>query len=76
MSYLKLFSVFILTIFLSSILMTISCSNKDRHGCFDPKLYKMHKDDFCTADCPGVTGCDGNFYCNECEANRKGISIR
>jgi len=27
----------------------------------------------CTADCPGVCGCDGKFYCNVCSANGLGI---
>lgn len=29
----------------------------------------------CTADCPGVCGCDGTFYCNECTANAMGVDI-
>ncbi|MEO5645525.1 MAG: hypothetical protein ABIQ40_01700 [Bacteroidia bacterium] len=75
MANIKLFSIFILTIIFSSLFMMNSCS-KDKNNCYDPKLYRQHKDDICLADCPGVTGCDGNFYCNECEARRNGISIR
>jgi hypothetical protein len=26
----------------------------------------------CTADCPGVCGCDGTFYCNACTAHQAG----
>jgi hypothetical protein len=29
----------------------------------------------CTADCPGVCGCDGQFYCNECTANSFGVDV-
>ncbi len=29
----------------------------------------------CPADCPGVCGCDGSFYCNECTANAAGVDI-
>lgn len=29
----------------------------------------------CTSDCPGVCGCDGRWYCNECLANAAGVSI-
>ena len=29
----------------------------------------------CDADCPGVCGCDGNFYCNECVANGAGVDV-
>lgn len=45
-------------------------------NCYDEKLFQTHKNDYCTTDCNGVTGCDGKIYCNECEANRKGISIK
>jgi hypothetical protein len=30
----------------------------------------------CTEDCPGVCGCDGTTYCNECIAGSAGESIR
>ena len=59
-------------IFAVGIMLT-ACSKP--HDCYDHKLYKKHKNDFCTADCPGVLGCDGEMYCNECEANRHGIRI-
>lgn len=31
--------------------------------------------DACTADCPGVCGCDGAIYCNACTANASGVSV-
>jgi hypothetical protein len=30
----------------------------------------------CTADCPGVCGCDNKTYCNECGANAAGVALR
>jgi hypothetical protein len=29
----------------------------------------------CTQDCPGVCGCDGNFYCNACMAHNAGVEV-
>lgn len=29
----------------------------------------------CTADCPGVCGCNGVFYCNACGAHMAGVSV-
>lgn len=29
----------------------------------------------CTADCPGVCGCDGEFYCNACVAASAGVDV-
>lgn len=59
--------------FLCAILAT-SC-NKEKE-CYDEALYQQHKDDLCTMDCPGVIGCDGKTYCNECVARTKGIRLR
>ncbi len=67
----KIFNCFVLTILTS---LFFSC-NKESNGCYDAKFHAEHKDDICNASCPGVIGCDGNFYCNECEANRQGIVV-
>ena len=67
----KIFQIFVLTMLSCFV---FSC-NKESNGCYDPKFHAEHKDDICPADCPGVIGCDGNFYCNECEANRQGIKV-
>lgn len=55
-----------------SLLIIIRCDSDDsnQHPCFDASL--VHED-ACTQDCPGFAGCDGNTYCNECEAARLGI---
>jgi hypothetical protein len=29
----------------------------------------------CPTDCPGVTGCDGKAYCNDCEAHKAGTAV-
>ena len=70
-----------LTKFLSSLVILLlfvclltSCSRLST--CFDKELYKSMKGKGCQDDCPGVTGCNGKMYCNECEANKKGIRIK
>ena len=42
-------------------------------SCYDTVYHQKHKDDACTCDCPGVTGCDGKFYCNMCGMHTNGI---
>jgi len=61
----------ILVVFIFSIMSCNKVTN-----CYDEDLYQQHKDDICSTDCPGVTGCDGETYCNECEANKNGISVQ
>lgn len=43
------------------------CGNADGGGKCMPRPMG------CTADCPGVCGCDGAFYCNACGANAAGV---
>jgi len=43
--------------------------------CPDPDLRAKHENDICTMDCPGVCGCDGRTYCNECMARRAGVKV-
>lgn len=64
------FLVFLLT---TGLFIAYSC--KKENSCYDQQLYEQHKNDFCTMDCPGVKGCDGKTYCNECEANKQGIRV-
>lgn len=64
------FLTFLLIIFGIAL---ISCTKKEQ-SCQDLEMKENHSG-ICTADCPGVTGCDGKFYCNECEANANGITI-
>ena len=58
-------------VFISAL--NYSCTKNNT--CFDQDLYNAHKNDNCTTDCPGVMGCDGKSYCNECVANRNGIKV-
>ena len=59
--------VFLLMLFL------VSCDYDDP-SCYDQEMEENHSG-ICQRDCPGVCGCDGNFYCNACIANSKGISV-
>ncbi len=54
-----------------TILAIYSCNKHD--DCYNAQMARNHSGG-CTTDCPGICGCDGNTYCNECEANRVGIS--
>jgi hypothetical protein len=45
------------------------CGNADAQGVCQPKPQ------VCPADCPGVCGCDGKFYCNACIAQSAGFDV-
>jgi hypothetical protein len=55
------------------LIMMFSC-NKE-HSCYSKELQDEFKNKVCTMDCPGVKGCDGKTYCNECIANGAGIKV-
>jgi hypothetical protein len=57
------------------VALCLFSSCKKEHCCFDEELFEKHKNDYCPMDCPGVTGCDGKTYCNECVAATKGIRV-
>ena len=65
-----------LIVILCPMAFFISVTACKRDNCFDRSLYNEYKDRHCTMDCPGVIGCDGKFYCNECEANKQGIHVQ
>ena len=51
------------------------CDFPDEHRCgqADGAGVCRARPDVCIADCPGVCGCDGKFYCNACEAHLAGV---
>jgi hypothetical protein len=55
------------------ITLLMGCTKEG--GCPDERMRKQHRDDICTMDCPGVCGCDGRSYCNECIARREGVTV-
>lgn len=60
-----------------STLVFLSCSKENLlSNCYNKDLYEKNKNNFCNMPCNNVTGCDGKFYCNECEANKVGIKIK
>ena len=65
----------ILTVIIIFIFVLISC-NKGKPECYSRSLEKQYKNKLCATDCPGITGCDDKFYCNECDANKQGIKIK
>ncbi|MBK7944114.1 MAG: hypothetical protein IPJ85_01860 [Flavobacteriales bacterium] len=62
-----------LPLLLALVLTAAACGKCG--DCPDPNLRAKHKNDFCTEDCPGVCGCDGRTYCNECMARREGVRV-
>ncbi len=61
----------IILFLLALVASLFSCKEKES-SCYDSSLVHNNA---CTADCPGVIGCDGKTYCNECEAHRQGIRV-
>lgn len=53
----------------------ITLNSCKKSGCFDQSLKDRFANSACTMDCPGVIGCDGKTYCNECIANSQGIHV-
>jgi hypothetical protein len=58
---------------LALALCMASCKKELPGSCYDKAYHDQHKNDICTMDCPGVTGCDGKNYCNECIMRTNGI---
>ena len=50
-----------------------SCKKGLPLNCYDWFYYQKQKNSICLQDCPGVIGCDGKNYCNECGMHSKGI---
>jgi hypothetical protein len=59
-----------------ALMAALITSCKKETDCYDEALYQKHKNDICLQDCPGVIGCDGKKYCNECIARSKGIRAK
>jgi hypothetical protein len=57
------------------VLFTLFSIGACDKGCYNPSLEKASEGKVCTTDCPGVVGCDGKTYCNECEANKLGVAV-
>ena len=69
-------SSFIFIIIVSCVLLVVvisSCKKGLPLSCYDAVYNHKHKNDICTADCPGVLGCDGKNYCNVCSMHTNGI---
>jgi len=47
-----------------------SCGHDDGQGVCMPR-----PNGACPPDCPGVCGCDGQFYCSECSAHEAGVDL-
>lgn len=58
------------------LIMAGACRKNLPYSCYDPVYHHKHKNDICFQDCPGVVGCDGKMYCNECGMHTNGIKKR
>ena len=64
-------NVIVIFSFCFALLGLVSCND----DCYNPNLEAEFENKVCTTDCPGVIGCDGKQYCNECEANKLGVAV-
>ncbi len=60
----------VLTVAAFSACFMTACT---KTNCYSASIEASHRNDVCPSLCPGVIGCDGQTYCNVCEANKKGI---
>jgi len=58
-------------IFTLLLAMTWIACDDETTDCYDAVMEQNHPG-ICMQDCPGVCGCDGETYCNECIANSVG----
>jgi hypothetical protein len=49
---------------------------KKTNSCYNAQLAEQNRGLFCTADCPGVTACNGQTFCNACEARKAGYEVK
>jgi len=56
---------------LGALIFSSCRKSGEEHPCYDASI--VH-DSPCSKDCPQIVGCDGQIYCNECDAARSGIS--
>ena len=61
-------------IVLSSFYLVTFTSCKKDYRCYSRALENEYKNKVCPLDCPGVIGCNGKKYCNECLAAKQGIT--
>jgi hypothetical protein len=65
----KIFNQTLFTVLVLALLT--GCKKEgEKHPCYDKKIVHNRP---CLDDCPGIVGCDGKTYCNECYAARQGI---